>query len=156
MQRRKTGNGVAQVFKVQAPTTISHHRSSRSQGNGFRLRKAITITVFSVSSSTDFGLLQDRERSATEQHHHLIQVFNFCAIRSRFHLVYRFFILCLFGLWCSGSESRSRSGTRKSVAERYRNCRANWLLSKKSAGNWRERFEEFYNSCDVEVFSFLN
>jgi len=29
------------------------------------------------------------------------------------------------------------------VAERYRNCRASWLLSERSVRNWRERFGRF-------------
>jgi len=47
-------------------------------------------------------------------------------------MVYSFFV-CDF-------ENRSRSGMRKSLVERYRNFRVNWLLLKKRDRNWRERF----------------
>lgn len=78
---------------------------------------------------------------------------NYCSIRSHFSSCIAFcFVLIRFVMFESGS--RSRSGMRKSVVERYRNCRESWLLSKKSVRNWRERFGEFIVHAMSKGFCF--
>lgn len=59
---------------------------------------------------------------------------------SLYHVALRVILLCWFGL---PRGSRRWRITRKSVAERYRNCRASWLLSERSVRSWRERFGGF-------------
>jgi hypothetical protein len=44
---------------------------------------------------------------------------------------------------------------RKSLVERYKNCRVNWLLLKKRDRNWRERFGEFNVYVMLSVFFFF-
>ena len=164
MQRRKkikikNGDGTAEAFKVQAPASIPNHRSSRSQGNNLRLRTQSPLP-FPPFSSTNLNSFRTRNApppNSTTNKSRFSIFFSFRSIFIQldfFFSVVAIYFVVLIWFVVFESEIRGRSGMRKSVAGRYRNCRKSWLQSKKSARNWRERFGEF-DICKIVEFYFI-